>query len=79
MFVALLFAYLVNPLVAYASTRWKVPRPLTVAVVMFLLILAGVGIGLWFVPLLIEQAQALIQKIPVYAHIAVAALREFIR
>lgn len=67
-FVALLFAYLVNPLVAYASTRWKVPRPLTVAVVMFLLILAGVGIGLWFVPLLIEQAQALIQKIPVYAH-----------
>jgi len=67
-FVALLFAYLVNPLVAYACTRWKVPRPLTVAVVMFLLILAGVGIGLWFVPLLIEQAQALIQKIPVYAH-----------
>ncbi|MGZ8365570.1 MAG: AI-2E family transporter [Nitrospira sp.] len=67
-FLALLFAYLVNPLVAYACTRWKVPRPLTVAVVMFLLILAGVGIGLWFVPLLIEQAQALIQKIPVYAH-----------
>jgi predicted PurR-regulated permease PerM len=67
-FVALLFAYLVNPLVAYASTHWNVPRPLTVAVVMFILILAGVGIGLWFVPLLIEQAQALIQKIPVYAH-----------
>ena len=67
-FIALLFAYLVNPLVAYASTRWKVPRPLTVAVVMFLLTLASVGIGLWFVPLLIEQAQGLIQKIPVYAH-----------
>ncbi len=67
-FIALLFAYLVNPLAAYASTRWKVPRPLTVAVVMFLLTLAGVGIGLWFVPLLIEQAQGLIQKIPVYAH-----------
>ena len=24
--------------------------------------------GLWFIPLLIEQAQALIQKLPVYAH-----------
>jgi predicted PurR-regulated permease PerM len=66
-FVALLFAYLVNPLASYASTHWKVPRPLTVTVVLFLLTLAGVGIGLWFVPLLIDQAQGLIQKIPVYS------------
>ncbi len=66
-FVALLFAYLVNPIVEYASAHWSIPRPLTVSVVILLLALTGVGIGLWFVPLLIEQTQALIHKIPVYA------------
>jgi predicted PurR-regulated permease PerM len=66
-FVALLFAYLVSPFVDYASKNWAVPRPVTVGILMFLLALGGVGIGLWFVPLLIEQAQGLIQKIPVYA------------
>jgi predicted PurR-regulated permease PerM len=66
-FIALLFAYLVNPFVDYAFTRWAVPRPLTVGILMFLLALALVGIGLWLVPLVIEQTQTLIQKIPVYA------------
>lgn len=67
-FIALLFAYLVDPFVGHAFTRWSIPRPVTVGVLMFVLALAGIGIGLWLVPLLIEQAQALIQKIPVYAH-----------
>ena len=65
-FVALLFAYLVSPFVDYTCKNWSVPRPVTVGILMFLLALGGVGIGLWFVPLLIEQAQGLIQKIPVY-------------
>lgn len=66
-FIALLFAYLVNPFVDYALTHWAVPRPLTVGILMFLLALALIGIGLWLVPLVIEQTQTLIQKIPVYA------------
>jgi predicted PurR-regulated permease PerM len=66
-FIALLFAYLVNPFVDYAFTHWGVPRPLTVGILMFLLALALIGIGLWLVPLVIEQTQTLIQKIPVYA------------
>lgn len=65
-FIALLFAYLVNPLVDYASTHWSIPRPLTVGILMLLLTLVFIGLGLWLIPLLIEQAQTLIQKIPVY-------------
>lgn len=65
-FIALLFAYLVNPFVGHSFTRWSIPRPVTVGILMFILTLAGIGIGLWLVPLLMEQAQTLIQKIPVY-------------
>lgn len=67
-FIALLFAYLVDPFVDYSFTGWSIPRPVTVGVLMFLLALASIGIGLWLIPLLIEQTQTLIQKIPVYAH-----------
>jgi predicted PurR-regulated permease PerM len=67
-FIALLFAYLVDPFVGHSLTRWSIPRPVTVGILMFILALAGIGIGLWLVPLLIEQAQTLIQKIPVYVH-----------
>ncbi|WHZ25729.1 MAG: hypothetical protein OJF51_000524 [Nitrospira sp.] len=65
-FIALLFAYLVNPFVDHSLTRWSIPRPVTVGILMFILALAGIGIGLWLVPLLVEQAQSLIQKMPVY-------------
>ena len=65
-FIALLFAYLVSPLVGYAFRQWSVPRPLTVGILMLLLTLTFIGLGLWLIPLLIEQAQTLIQKIPVY-------------
>lgn len=65
-FIAIFFAYLVNPFVDYAFTQWSVPRPLTVGILMLLLTLVFVGLGLWLIPLLIEQAQTLIQKIPVY-------------
>ena len=67
-FIALLFAYLVNPFVGHSLTRWSIPRPVTVGILMLILALASIGIGLWLVPLLVEQAQSLIQKIPVYAH-----------
>ncbi|HWF59229.1 MAG TPA: AI-2E family transporter [Nitrospira sp.] len=66
-FIALLFAYLVSPFVGYAFRQWSVPRPLTVGILMLLLTLIFVGLGFWLIPLLIEQAQTLIQKIPVYA------------
>ncbi len=66
-FIALLFAYLVHPFVDYAFTHWAAPRPLTVGILMLLLALALVGLGLWLIPLLIEQTQTLIHKIPVYA------------
>lgn len=67
-FIALLFAYLVDPFVGHSFTRWSIPRPVTVGILMFILALTGVGIGLWLVPLLIEQARTLIQKVPLYVH-----------
>jgi predicted PurR-regulated permease PerM len=65
-FIALLFAYLVHPFVDYTFTRWRAPRPLTVGILMLLLALILIGLGLWLIPLLIEQSQTLIQKIPMY-------------
>lgn len=65
-FIALLFAYLVSPFVGYAFRQWSVPRALTVGILMLLMTLTFVGLGFWLIPLLIEQAQTLIQKIPVY-------------
>jgi predicted PurR-regulated permease PerM len=67
-FIALLFAYLVDPFVDHSFTRWSIPRPVTVGFLMLVFALASIGIGLWLVPLLIAQTQTLIQKIPVYAH-----------
>ncbi|MGH7233414.1 MAG: AI-2E family transporter [Nitrospiraceae bacterium] len=64
--IALMLAYLVDPLVATAETRWRVPRPVTATVVLILLTLTAIGLGAWLGPLLIEQTQTLARKAPKY-------------
>ena len=65
-FIAIVFAYLVNPLVRLAETRVAAPRPLTVSIVMLVVGLLAIGAGLWLMPMLIDQSQSLLQKIPLY-------------
>lgn len=64
--IALVLAYLFDPLFAYPERRWRVPRPLTITLLLVALTLAGAGFIAWFGPLLIEQAQTLAQKVPQY-------------
>lgn len=59
-------AYLCNPLVTWAESRWHVPRPATISLLLLLLTAATVGFLAWLGPLLLEQAQMLMRKGPQY-------------
>lgn len=65
-FIALMLAYLANPLVQFAERRWSWPRPLTVSLFLlfFTALTAGTiaGIG----PVVSEQIQTLAKKMPAY-------------
>jgi predicted PurR-regulated permease PerM len=64
--VALMLAYLADPIIDYAEERLRLPRPISVAIVLVVLVLSLVGLGAWLGPLLIEQSQALAKKAPQY-------------
>lgn len=59
-------AYLCNPLVTWAETRWHIPRPVMISLLLLLLTAATVGFLAWLGPLLLEQAQMLMRKGPQY-------------
>ena len=42
--IALFLAYLFNPLITYAERRARMPRPLTIAVLLLVLFLVGAGL-----------------------------------
>lgn len=65
-FIALILAYLANPLVQFAERRWSWPRPLTVS--LFLLFFTALTAGTIAVigPLVSEQIQTLVKKMPAY-------------
>lgn len=65
-FIALMLAYLANPLVQFAERRWSWPRPLTVS--LFLLFFTALTAGTIAVigPLVSEQIQTLVKKMPAY-------------
>ncbi|HJU05384.1 MAG TPA: AI-2E family transporter [Nitrospiraceae bacterium] len=63
--IALMLAYLVDPIIDYFEER-RVPRPVTVSVVLVVLVMILAGLGAWLGPLLIEQSQALAKKAPQY-------------
>ncbi len=64
--IALMLAYLVHPFITYAEKRWRLPRPVTVAIVLVTMILFVIGLGAWLGPLLIDQVQTLAKKAPRY-------------
>ena len=64
--VALLLAYLFNPLIRRAEIEWKFPRPLTISLVLFLSALTLGGLVTWLGPLLAEQVQSFAERAPQY-------------
>lgn len=64
--IGLLLAYLFNPLVAAAETRWRLPRVVTVTLLLLVMVLAGAAFAAWLGPLLMEQTQTLAKKAPQY-------------
>lgn len=66
-FVALVLAYLANPVIRYTERRWGWPRPLSAALFLLLFIGLTVGTVLGVGPLVAEQFQMLIRNTPKYA------------
>ncbi len=64
--IALLLAYLVNPLIRRAETGWRIPRPVTISIVLFLSALMLGGLVTWLGPLLAEQVQSFAERVPGY-------------
>lgn len=64
--LALGMAYLCNPLVSWAESRWRVPRPATISLLLLLFTALSVAFLAWVGPLLFEQAQTLMRKTPQY-------------
>jgi predicted PurR-regulated permease PerM len=64
--VALGLAYLFNPVISMAETRWRLPRPVTISLLLLFLTLGAVAFLAWLGPLLVQQAQTLMRKAPRY-------------
>jgi predicted PurR-regulated permease PerM len=64
--VALLLAYLVNPLVGGAASRWHIPRPVTITALLVIVAIVGAALVAWLGPIVSEQVQTLAKKTPQY-------------
>jgi len=64
--IALLFAYLVNPVVRRAERRWWLPRPVTASLILVVTAAVGAVLVAWLGPLVSDQVQMLAKKTPQY-------------
>lgn len=64
--IALLLAYLFNPLIRRAEGQWRVPRPATISVILFFSVVLTLGLMTWLGPLLAEQVQSFAERVPSY-------------
>lgn len=65
-FVALLLAYLFNPTLHKAKSKWNLSRPLTAGMIIAAATVLLVAIFIWLWPIAAEQSQSLIEKLPQY-------------
>jgi predicted PurR-regulated permease PerM len=72
--LALLVAYLVNPVICWIQQRWQWSRPLVVSVLAASVLLVVVVLGIILVPLAVQQAVDLFTKLPGYAKAAAETL-----
>lgn len=73
-FVALVLAYLANPVIRYIERTWGWPRPLSAALFLLLFIGLAAGTVLGVGPLVADQFQMLIRNAPKYAEWLAAKL-----
>lgn len=64
--IALLMAYLFNPVIRQAEARWRIPRPTTIALILCGSALLLLGLMTWLGPLLAEQVQSFAERVPGY-------------
>lgn len=64
--IALLLAYLFNPLIRRAEQQWRAPRPATISVILFFSVVLTLGLITWLGPLLAEQVQSFAERVPGY-------------
>lgn len=64
--IALLLAYLFNPLIRRAEERWHLPRPVSISIILFLSAMLTLGLITWLGPLLAEQVQSFAERVPGY-------------
>ncbi|MGE5309103.1 MAG: AI-2E family transporter [Deltaproteobacteria bacterium] len=65
-FAGLLFAYIVEPAVKSARDRWKIPRSVTVSILLAAGMATAILIGVWLLPLIVNQGYALLKTAPHY-------------
>jgi predicted PurR-regulated permease PerM len=65
-FAGRVLAYLLDPVITKVKSRWGISRLFSVLLICSLVLLAGAGIGLWAIPLLIKQSVTLAQDVPDY-------------
>lgn len=71
-FIAVILAYLANPLIRMAERKWSFPRPLSVSLLLLIFSAATAALVMGIGPLVTDQVQTLIKKMPGY----VASLNE---
>ena len=64
--MALLFAYLVSPLINWCQQRWNWSRLSVVATLCVLIALVLVGLGITLIPLALTQAREFLSRVPAY-------------
>lgn len=65
-FIAIILAYLADPLIEWGERRWSLPRPLTVSLLLLLFSVATAGLLIGIGPLVTEQVQTFVKKAPAY-------------
>ena len=64
--VGWLLAYVCHPLVTWANQRLSLPRAATSAVILAVAIAAWVALGMWLMPIVIDQITDLVNRAPAY-------------
>lgn len=67
--IALVLAYIFNPVIDLTESRWSVPRAVAIVVILVLVLATGAGLLVWLGPVVAEQTAALVKKLPHYARI----------
>lgn len=65
-FLALVLAEVFNPAITYMEAAWRVPRPLTISVLLLALLVGLFAFFVWLGPLLFQQFSQLVAKLPDY-------------